>query len=454
MKHALLALAAALACAPRQPPRPTAPRGPQLYEAVLERFPADGERNACIDTPLRLRFREPVALGVTGKIRAFVAARPQFPVAWVEIGVAPYQRMIGGRRFTIDSPFVIGEGGREVTIRFENGALAPGEEQFIDIGEDMFVDSRGKPFGGTNRWHFRTRPTRPVAGGTLTVAADGSSDFCTVQGAVDAVPAGNTTPVTIALKNGHYREIVLIDGKSNLTLRGEDRRKTVIAYASGAVVNIENASDVVVENLTLHNLTPEGGGPAAALRVDPGDRVIVRRADLKSRQGTMLLSGRVYVSESHVEGNVDVVTGQGIAFFERCELKTVGRPGSAVLARNPLNRLGFIFYDSRFTADPGITGSFLARVDATQYPASNVAVIFCMLGPHLDPAGWLVTPPDAFTGELRLWEYDNRGLDTPFLNRAGRNPAARPLTAAAADRLRNKLNVLGGWDPGTLNASK
>ncbi len=300
----------------------------------------------------------------------------------------------------------------------------------------------------------------------MTVAAAGGGDFCTVQGAVDAVPAGNTAPVTIAIKPGRYHEIVLIAGKSNIHLSGGDRRNTVIAYANNdklqagggpklrALVSIENAADVTVENLTLRNLTPEGGGPAEALRVEPGDRVIVRHVDLLSRHDTLLLTGRVYVSESTIEGNVDFVGGQGIAFFERCELKTVGHPGTIVQPRNPANRLGFVFYDCMFTADAGITGSFLARVDAARFPASQVAFIFCMLGPHLDPAGWLVTPADTFTGELRLWEYDNRGLDTPYLNRTGRHPAARLLTAAAADKLRNKVNVLGGWNPGTVNAPK
>jgi pectin methylesterase-like acyl-CoA thioesterase len=273
-------------------------------------------------------------------------------------------------------------------------------------------------------------------------------------------------PVTIAIKAGRYHELVLIAGKNNIRLTGEDRRRTVIAYAnndklqagagprSRALVSIENAADVTVENLTLHNLTPQGGGAAEALRVEPGDRVIVRRADLLSRQDTLLLTGRVYVTESYVEGNVDFVGGQGIAFFERCELKTVGRAGHVVQPRNPPSRLGFVFHDCMFTADAGVTGSFLARIDATRFPASQVAFIFCMLGPHLDPAGWQVTPPDTFTGELRLWEYDNRGLDTPFLNRTGRHPAARLLTAGAADKLRNKVNVLGGWDPGTVNAPK
>jgi hypothetical protein len=43
-------------------------------------------------------------------------------------------------------------------------------------------------------------------------------------------------------------------------------------------------------------------------------------------------------------------------------------------------------------------------------------------GRHVDAAGWLVTPPDALTGELRAWEPDN--------------------------------STLGGWEPGTANALK
>jgi hypothetical protein len=441
-----LAGAAALACASRQPSGAGARAARNLLDATSVAMPRPGAVDVCPDTNLRLTFRGPVAVGQAGAIRVFAATAPAAPIATVDVAVAGNRRMLA-----VDEP------AHEVTIVLPPRALVAGGSAFVTVDDGVFFDDGGRSLGavtGDGAWRFSTRAARPAAAGTLTVAADGSGEFCTVQGAVDAVPGGSTAPVTIAIKNGRYREAVRIAGKQNLRLAGEDRRKTVITGASPAVLRIENASDVTVENLTLHNLTPEGGGPAAALRVDPGERVIVRRTDLISRQGTLLLTGRVYLNDCYVEGNVDLVSGLGIAFFERCELKTVGRAGHVVNARNPPNRLGYVFYDSMFTADAGIIGSFLARVDAIQYPASQVAFLFCMLGPHLDPAGWLVTPADAFTGELRLWEYDNRGLATPFLNRAGRHPAARLLTAAAADRLRNKVNVLGGWNPGTASASK
>ena len=466
---AVLVALAATACAPRPSPRSAAAPNRPLLDYTEFHVPYDDDKSVCLDTRLRLKFQAPVALGTWGKIRVYETARPGTPIDTVDVAAATTTDVIGGRRFTLDRPVLVEGGGREVTIALHNGVLAPSTSYFVTVDDGVFWDSGGFPHGPVadpKAWRFSTRAARPAAAELLTVADDGSGDFCTIQGAVDAVPPGNTVPVTIAIKNGRYHEIVLIAGKNNLHLIGADRRRTVIAYANNdklqagagarlrALVSIENAADVTVENLTLHNLTPQGGGPAEALRIDTGDRVIVRHADLLSRQDTLLLSGRVYLSESYIESNVDFIGGQGIAFFERCELKTVGRPGTAVQPRNPANRLGFVFYDCMLTADAGITGSFLARVDATRFPASQVAFIFCMLGPHLDPAGWLVTPADTFTGELRLWEYDNRGLDTPFLNRAGRHPAARLLTAVAADKLRNRVNVLGGWDPGTVNAPK
>src|SRR5439155_777632 len=60
---------------------------------------------------------------------------------------------------------------------------------------------------GTTAWRFTTKPAAPAAG-NVVVAADGFGDFCTVQGAIDFYPSGNTTPRTIQIQTGTYREIV------------------------------------------------------------------------------------------------------------------------------------------------------------------------------------------------------------------------------------------------------
>src|SRR4029077_16212739 len=79
-------------------------------------------------------------------------------------------------------------------------------------------------------WQFTTRRAAPPAGAArIVVAADGSGDFATVQGAVDFIPAGST-PTTIFIKNGIYYELVNFTGRNHLTFLGEDRKKTIIAY--------------------------------------------------------------------------------------------------------------------------------------------------------------------------------------------------------------------------------
>lgn len=48
-------------------------------------------------------------------------------------------------------------------------------------------------------------------------------DYATVQEAIDAIPEGNTTPVTIYLRPGTYRETVRISGGQ--ALYHTDRRR-------------------------------------------------------------------------------------------------------------------------------------------------------------------------------------------------------------------------------------
>ena len=64
-------------------------------------------------------------------------------------------------------------------------------------------------------------PSGSPTSGSPTVAADGTGTYTTVQAAVNAVPANNTSRVTITIKAGTYREIVTIpSNKPYITLQG------------------------------------------------------------------------------------------------------------------------------------------------------------------------------------------------------------------------------------------
>src|SRR6185503_5576155 len=102
------------------------------------------------------------------------------------------------------------------------------------------------------------------------------------------------------------------------------------------------------------------------------------------------------------------------------EIKVVAKKGYNVQARNAIGSMGYVFVDCTLTAEDGITGHWLARTDKnTTSPASMVAYLDCKMGPHIDPAGWLIDGylrPDADAGaadagsgwnlaNLRFWEY-------------------------------------------------
>src|SRR5437868_9459500 len=69
------------------------------------------------------------------------------------------------------------------------------------------------------------------AGKTITVAADGSGDFKTVQAAVDSVAPGNSDRTMININPGVYKErIVLTKQKPPISFIGvdADQSKTVL----------------------------------------------------------------------------------------------------------------------------------------------------------------------------------------------------------------------------------
>jgi hypothetical protein len=444
-------------------PKPREPAARALLAVARPQFPPPGGASVCADAVLSLAVSDGVAVGSSGAIRVVDTEASDRAGDVIDLAASTFLDVIGGRTFRTTKPVVVEKG--LAFVRLHGEALRPNRTYAVTIDDGVFVDRDGRSLGALTDpsvWRFTTRAPSPASPGELVVAADGTGDFCSVQGAFDFVPAGNTEPVVISVRRGTYREIVFVEKKHNLTLRGDDRAGTLIASTNNenlqnkqgskvrALVAFEQVHDLVIENLTFHNTTPQGGSQAEALRIDPGERVIVRNANFLSRQDTLLLTGSVYVSDSYIEGNVDYVWGKGTAYFERVELKTIGRAGWNVQARNPAERFGYVFVDSTLSADSNVSAHFLARIDATRFPASHVAYVGCRMAPAVAPVGWEITPPGTnATSGIRFWEYGSLDLDGKPLDVSKRHPVARRLTKSEAAKMRDKKYVLGGWDPGT-----
>ena len=132
----------------------------------------------------------------------------------------------------------------------------------------------------------------------------------------------------------------------------------------------------------------------------------MRDATVISLQDTLLWSGRIYANNVLIEGNVDFIWGtrRGVLREQRDPHPRPQGLHRPVAQRRP--EYGYVFVDWKLTADSGITGNILARIDAGAYPSSHVAYINCQMTNAIDPTGWLLTAGSA-TSSLRFWEYQS-----------------------------------------------
>jgi pectin methylesterase-like acyl-CoA thioesterase len=347
--------------------------------------------------------------------------------------------------------------GNTAVIYLPSKGLAYGQTYTVTVPAGAIVPNGGGSFSTSgNAWRFSTASAAPASLANVTVALDGTGAFCSLQGALDAVPNGGNATTALTLKSGKYHEVVYFKNKNNVTIHGESRTETVILGTNNntlnpstktrALVGGDGSQGIVFENLTIQNLTPQGGSQAEALRLESCTHCTIRDATIQSLQDTLLWSGTLYAKNCLIEGNVDFIWGTGTAYFDQCEIKTVGRSGYVVQARNGTSGYGYVFVDSKLTADAGITGSVLARIDVSAYPGSHVAYVNCAMGSHISRAGWLVTGGSP-SSSLRFWEYESTDLDGNPLDVSGRLAGSTQISASQAATMRDPSAVLGGWQP-------
>ena len=454
-------------------------------------FPAPGSTQVSPDTPLRLTFAAAPELGPRGKFQVHDAASHAV-VATVDVAAPIGTKTIGGLDHYNYHTIFVADG--DVCLFLTPGALAYGHTYYVtaeagalQTGAELFAG-----FDAPTVWSFSTKAASPARSAKrLTVAADGSGDFCTVQAALDFVPEGNTAPVTIFLRKGIYREIVFFTNRHHVTILGEDRRETVIAYPNNAKFNgsggnpfagrtpnpsgenprqggnvyrrgmflAHRVNDFTLANLTLRNTTPQGGTQAEALIVNGTTtaRTIIKDVDFYSYQDTIQINGQAYLADCYIEGDVDFMWGTGPSFFENCTARSLRSGAYFTQIRNPATNHGFVYHRCTFDGAPGVTDNFLSRIEPHRFPHSEVVLIDCRLGPAVGAVGWQLQAapkgtPAAGTDDLQFFEFNSRTLDGVPVDVSQRLAASRqlllPADAALVADYRNPTFVLGSnWQP-------
>lgn len=212
----------------------------------------------------------------------------------------------------------------------------------------------------------RGAPVRP----DLTVAADGSGDFRTVQAALESIPAGNRERRLVFIKNGTYHEKIRIDQRF-ITLQGESRAGVRLEFPQGreefqqqpdplgfAVVNI-NGDDCVLENLTVENTHGVIGKHAFAI-YGRADRTVITDCNVYS-QGNDTLSlwkgdtGRYYHARLDVRGSVDFICPRGWCYLADSTIHEVNPGASAAIWHDGSKDRDqkFVLRNCRFDGVPG-----------------------------------------------------------------------------------------------------
>ena len=291
-----------------------------------------------------------------------------------------------------------------------------------------------------------------------TVALDGSGDFRSVQAALDAVPEGNSKQVTIRIKKGIYREVIVVDArKSFITLVGEDKSNTILTFNNHAGTKLPNGdtlntwtcasffiygNDFKAINLSFENNAGFNAGQAVAVRVE-GNRASFINCRLTGFQDVLFLSGsgvKHYFRDCYIEGTTDFIFGAATAVFENCHIHSKKNSHVTAASTNSIIPFGFVFFDCKLTADSNINKVSLGRPWS---PTASVTYINCWMDKHIIPEGWNNWKNPANEATARYAEYNSTG---PGANPTSRVKWAKQLTDEERKKYTLK-NILGEWDP-------
>ncbi len=234
------------------------------------------------------------------------------------------------------------------------------------------------------------------------VAQDGSGNFKTIQEALNAVPDFRKNITSIFIKNGIYKEkLILAGSKTNVKIVGEDVMKTIVTYDDYATKKNRFGEEmgttgstgfyVFGDGFSAENITFENSsgpiGQAVAVRVD-GDMVMFSNCRFLGFQDTLYPHGeksRQYYKNCYIEGTVDFIFGWSTAVFDSCTIFC--KQAGYVTAASTLETTphGFVFMNCKIIGNAPENSFYLGR---PWRPYAKTVFINCFLDKHIKAEGW------------------------------------------------------------------
>ncbi|HCY40255.1 MAG TPA: pectin esterase [Prolixibacteraceae bacterium] len=288
------------------------------------------------------------------------------------------------------------------------------------------------------------------------VVQDGSGNFTTIQKAIDACKAFPESRVTIFVKNGTYREKIIVPScNSHLSIIGESADSTIISFDDyfdkinrgrnstfyTYTLKVE-ANDFCLENITVEN-TAGPVGQAVALHVE-GDRCVFRNCRFLGNQDTVYAAGRFsrqFFTNCYVEGTTDFIFGEATALFENCVLHAKANSFLTAASTPEDKPFGFVFLKCKITAASAVDKVYLGR---PWRKFAKVAFLNCEMGSFITPEGWDNWSNPANEKTATFQEYQNTRAGA---NRSKRVSWSHGLSVAEAS-IFSKENIFAplGWE--------
>lgn len=323
------------------------------------------------------------------------------------------------------------------------------------------------------------------------------NEFFTISEAIRSVPENNEEPVTIVVRQGIYKEKLVIN-RPNITLLGEG--KVVITYDDYAAKLMENGENygtfrsytvlVDTNDFTAKNIVFENSsgpvGQALALYAE-GDRLYFDHCSFLGYQDTIFtgplppsaripggfrgpkefskrINGRQCFYKCYISGSTDFIFGCATAYFEECEIVS-RRPGYITAASTPEGQeYGYVFHKCCLRAaefsecgkgweECPEKSVYLGR-PWREY--ARTVFLNCEMRAHIKVEGWHDWDKPEAHNTIYYAEYNSMGpggIDNGKWKQ--RAPFSRIISEEEAKHY-TRTRVLGerdGWDPVPSNAS-
>lgn len=262
----------------------------------------------------------------------------------------------------------------------------------------------------------------------VTVAADGSGDYVSVQEAVDSAPDKGKSRYVIYVKKGIYKENVMVGKKkTNVMIVGDGMNSTVITGSLNVIDGSStfNSSTLaavgdgfILQDICIENTAGPEKHQAVALRVG-ADRSVINRCQLKGYQDTLYAhSLRQFYRDSWISGTVDFIFGNAAVVFQNCSLVArlpMKKQQNLVTAQgrtDPNQNTGTSIQNCQVIPSPDLVTAVPSILTYLGRPWKNFSRTVYMqsyLDNHIHPKGWLEWNGTFALDTLYYGEFENKG---------------------------------------------